>query len=115
MRVSRSRSFSRTWVPSGTWWLCVRATWLTCTSPHGQEPQAGEASGPEIVFEATAPTPGRYLLYLDFQVVPAGKVRATEEITTWSSMTADILALRDHLVGAEVTCVVMEATGLRAT
>jgi hypothetical protein len=36
--------------------------------PHGDEPAAGETSGPEIVFEATAPTPGRYLLYLDFQV-----------------------------------------------
>ncbi|MGL4172946.1 MAG: heavy-metal-associated domain-containing protein [Actinomycetota bacterium] len=36
--------------------------------PRGDEPQAGETSGPEIVFEATAPTKGRYLLYLDFQV-----------------------------------------------
>lgn len=36
--------------------------------PHGDAPAAGETSGPEIVFEATAPTPGRYLLYLDFQV-----------------------------------------------
>ena len=36
--------------------------------PSGEGPQAGETSGPEIVFEATAPTPGRYLLYLDFQV-----------------------------------------------
>ena len=36
--------------------------------PHGDAPQAGETSGPEIVFEATAPTPGRYLLYLDFQI-----------------------------------------------
>jgi len=36
--------------------------------PHGDAPEAGETSGPEIVFEATAPTEGRYLLYLDFQV-----------------------------------------------
>ncbi len=36
--------------------------------PHGDAPDAGETSGPEIVFEATAPTEGRYLLYLDFQV-----------------------------------------------
>ena len=36
--------------------------------PHGDEPQSGETSGPEIVFEATAPSPGRYLLYLDFQI-----------------------------------------------
>lgn len=36
--------------------------------PHGDAPDAGETSGPEIVFEATAPTEGRYLLFLDFQV-----------------------------------------------
>ncbi|MDZ5077836.1 heavy-metal-associated domain-containing protein [Nesterenkonia sp. HG001] len=36
--------------------------------PHGDAPSAGETSGPEIVFEATAPTPGRYLLFLDFQI-----------------------------------------------
>lgn len=36
--------------------------------PHGDAPAAGQTSGPEIVFEATAPTPGRYLLFLDFQV-----------------------------------------------
>lgn len=36
--------------------------------PHGDPPAAGETSGPDIVFEATAPTPGRYLLYLDFKV-----------------------------------------------
>lgn len=36
--------------------------------PHGDAPEPGESSGPEIVFEATAPTPGSYLLYLDFQI-----------------------------------------------
>lgn len=36
--------------------------------PHGDAPQVGETSGPEIVFEATAPTEGRYLLFLDFQI-----------------------------------------------
>lgn len=36
--------------------------------PHADAPGSGETSGPEIVFEATAPTSGRYLLYLDFQV-----------------------------------------------
>lgn len=36
--------------------------------PHGATPGTGERSGPEIVFEATAPTEGRYLLFLDFQV-----------------------------------------------
>lgn len=45
------------------------------------------------------------------RIVPLGKVRAVEEVSTWSSMTGDILALRDRLIAAEVTCVVMEATG----
>ncbi|MBC6496679.1 heavy-metal-associated domain-containing protein [Microbacterium sp. 4-7] len=35
---------------------------------EGDEPEAGETSGPEIAFAAEAPTAGRYLLYLDFQV-----------------------------------------------
>lgn len=35
---------------------------------EGEEPEAGETSGPEIAFAAEAPTAGRYLLYLDFQV-----------------------------------------------
>ena len=30
------------------------------------------------------------------RIVPDGKVRPREQITTWSSMTADILALREH-------------------
>lgn len=45
------------------------------------------------------------------RIVPPGRVRASEDITTWSSMTGDILALRDHLIAAGVSCVVMEATG----
>lgn len=36
--------------------------------PRGEEPQEGDSSGPEIGFEVTAPTTGRYLLYLDFQI-----------------------------------------------
>lgn len=35
---------------------------------HGDEPEPGELAGPEVVFTAQAPTAGRYLLYLDFQV-----------------------------------------------
>nr|WP_102194760.1 heavy metal-binding domain-containing protein [Microbacterium aurantiacum] len=35
---------------------------------EGDDPQPGETSGPEIGFVAEAPTAGRYLLYLDFQV-----------------------------------------------
>lgn len=40
--------------------------------PHGDAPKPGETSGPDITFEVNAPTPGRYLLFLDFQV--AGEV-----------------------------------------
>lgn len=36
--------------------------------PEGDEPVAGEVSGPEIGFAAELPTPGRYLFFLDFQV-----------------------------------------------
>lgn len=35
---------------------------------HGDEPQAGDVAGPQVAFTAEAPTAGRYLLYLDFQV-----------------------------------------------
>ncbi len=37
--------------------------------------------------------------------------KAQETVTTWSSMTNQILALREHLISQRVTCVVMEATG----
>ena len=42
--------------------------------PEGDEPAAGEVSGPAIGFAAEMPTPGRYLLYLDFKV--DGKVHS---------------------------------------
>ncbi len=41
--------------------------------PRAEEPQAEGTFGPEIAFEASAPTPGRYLLFLDFKV--DGQVR----------------------------------------
>lgn len=44
--------------------------------PHGEGPKAGQTSGPEVAFEVTAPTVGRYLLYLDFQV--DGEVHTAE-------------------------------------
>lgn len=44
--------------------------------PEGAEPAAGETGGPAIRFAATAPTAGRYLLYLDFQV--DGEVHTAE-------------------------------------
>ena len=37
------------------------------------------------------------------RIVPLGRVRAVEEVTTWSSMTGDILALRDRLISTQVT------------
>jgi hypothetical protein len=36
--------------------------------PEGDEPMDGETAGPDVGFVAELPTPGRYLLYLDFQV-----------------------------------------------
>ncbi|MBX9245847.1 heavy-metal-associated domain-containing protein [Actinotalea ferrariae] len=35
---------------------------------EGSEPQPGDVAGPSITFATQAPTSGRYLLYLDFQV-----------------------------------------------
>ena len=46
------------------------------------------------------------------RVAAAGRLKAVETVTTWSSMTSQILALRDHLADEEVTCVVMEATSV---
>lgn len=39
-----------------------------------------------------------------------GSGGARQEITTWSAMTSQVLALREHLVAAEVTLVVLEST-----
>ncbi|MET0839996.1 MAG: IS110 family transposase [Marmoricola sp.] len=44
------------------------------------------------------------------RVAGAGRRKTVETVTTWGSMTNQILALRDHLVAERVTCVVMEAT-----
>lgn len=43
---------------------------------EGEEPHAGNTAGPVIAFAAEAPTAGRYLLYLDFQV--DGEVHTAE-------------------------------------
>jgi transposase len=45
------------------------------------------------------------------RIAGAGRRKTVETVTTWSSMTGQILALRDHLFAEQVTCVVMEATG----
>lgn len=44
------------------------------------------------------------------RVAGTGRRKTVETVTTWSSMTSRILALRDHLADEQVTCVVMEAT-----
>lgn len=36
--------------------------------PEGEDPVHGAVAGPKVEFMTQAPTPGRYLLYLDFQV-----------------------------------------------
>lgn len=45
------------------------------------------------------------------RVAGAGRRKTVETVTTWSSMTASVLALREHLAAQQVSCVVMEATG----
>ncbi len=45
------------------------------------------------------------------RVAGAGRRTTNETVTTWGSMTRQILQLRDHLVEHKVTLVVMEATG----
>jgi transposase len=41
----------------------------------------------------------------------AGRAKTSNEVTDWGSMTAEVLGLRDYLIGEGVTCVAMEATG----
>ncbi len=45
------------------------------------------------------------------RVAGTGRRTAKSTVTTWGSVTSQVLALRDHLVAEEVTLVVMEATG----
>jgi transposase len=45
------------------------------------------------------------------RVAGAGRRRTIETVTTWGATTSRVLALREHLIDAQVTCVVMEATG----
>ena len=45
------------------------------------------------------------------RVAGAGRRKTVETVTTWSSMTSQILALREHLIAERITCAVMEATG----
>jgi len=45
------------------------------------------------------------------RVAGAGRRKTVETVTTWGSMTSQILELREHLAAQQITCVVMEATG----
>jgi len=45
------------------------------------------------------------------RIAGAGRAGATSTVTTWGSVTNQVLALREHLIGEQVTLVVMEATG----
>ncbi len=44
------------------------------------------------------------------RVTGAGRAGTKSSVTTWSSMTNQVLALREYLIGQAVTLVVMEAT-----
>jgi hypothetical protein len=56
--------------------------------PEGDEPEPGSTSGPDVEFMTEAPTPGRYLLYLDFKV--DGEVRtASFVLDTGEAPAAD--------------------------
>jgi transposase len=45
------------------------------------------------------------------RVAGSGRAKAASTVTTWGSVTNQVLALRDHLIAEAVTLVVMEATG----
>ena len=45
------------------------------------------------------------------RVAGEGRARATSTVTTWGSMTNQVLAMREHLIAEQVTLVVMESTG----
>ena len=45
------------------------------------------------------------------RIAGTGGRTTVETVTTWGSTTNQVLALREHLVAARVTCAVMEATG----
>ena len=55
--------------------------------PEGVAPTAGQLAGPQVRFATTAPTPGRYLLYLDFQV--DGQVHTAEFVVDAGHGTGD--------------------------
>ena len=44
------------------------------------------------------------------RIADTGRAKAKSTVTTWGSVTNQVLALRDHLVAEQVSLVVMEAT-----
>jgi len=44
------------------------------------------------------------------RIAGTGRAKARSTVTTWGSVTNQVLALRDHLIAEAVTLVVMEAT-----
>ena len=44
------------------------------------------------------------------RIADTGRAKAKSTVTTWGSVTNQVLALREHLIAEEVTLVVMEAT-----
>ena len=44
------------------------------------------------------------------RIVGEGRARAASTVTTWGAVTNQVLELRDHLIGEQVSLVVMEAT-----
>ncbi|MDQ3408467.1 MAG: IS110 family transposase, partial [Actinomycetota bacterium] len=45
------------------------------------------------------------------RVASGTRAAARSTVTTWGSVTNQVLALREHLIAEQVTLVVMEATG----
>ena len=45
------------------------------------------------------------------RIAGVGRAGSTSTVTTWGSVTNQVLALREHLIAEQVTLVVMEATG----
>ena len=68
--------------------VALRTGDLAYLHVHPMDDSAGRSpSDPQVVFTAEAPTPGRYLLYLDFQV--DGQVHTAEFVVDAGHGTGD--------------------------
>src|SRR6516162_5369541 len=92
----------------------VRLLNLPCP-PHDGHPQVSTWEGRRTVEVVHARCAGLDISKKDakvcVRVAGAGRRKTVETVTTWSSMTSQILALREHLIAERITCAVMEATG----